>query len=107
MNAIGAHIYAGGFTLGVQKYFNVLCHLEESDFGIETVQKNLKLPVFRDDKKLFTKGLKIFAVPAWVVMKKQGKHWNVVAHKTGSELSDINAAITKDSLQMPFFSIIT
>jgi hypothetical protein len=45
-SALGAHIYAGGFTLGVKAAgFQVLGHLEEWEFGVETVRKNLKLPV--------------------------------------------------------------
>jgi len=44
--ALGAHIYAGGFTLGVQAAgFKVLGHLEEWEFGVETVRKNLGLEV--------------------------------------------------------------
>jgi DNA (cytosine-5)-methyltransferase 1 len=43
--AIGCHIYAGGFTLGVREHFDVVAHLEEWNFGVETVRKNLKIPV--------------------------------------------------------------
>lgn len=39
--ALGAHIYAGGFTLGVARHFDVLAHLEEWTFGTATVEKNL------------------------------------------------------------------
>lgn len=46
--ALGVHIYAGGFTLGVQKAgFRVLAHLEEWPFGVETVKNNLHLPVYQ------------------------------------------------------------
>ena len=45
-NAIGAHIYAGGFTVGVSKYFNVLAHLEHAAYGKEVVELNFPgLPV--------------------------------------------------------------
>jgi DNA (cytosine-5)-methyltransferase 1 len=40
MKAIGIHIYAGGFTLGVVKHFEVLAHLENSKFGQATVKHN-------------------------------------------------------------------
>lgn len=44
--AIGAYIFAGGFTLGVKKHFKVLCHLEESDYGVATACKNFPdLPI--------------------------------------------------------------
>lgn len=46
-NAIGAHIYAGGFTVGVCKYFNVLAHLEHAGYGKDVVRLNFpELPVF-------------------------------------------------------------
>lgn len=43
LNALGAHIYAGGFSIGVLDHFNVLNHLEEWQFGVATVKKNLGL----------------------------------------------------------------
>src|SRR6185369_10322557 len=43
--ALGAHIYAGGFSLGVRRHFDVLCHFEEWKFGVATVEQNLKIPV--------------------------------------------------------------
>jgi len=46
-NAVGANIFAGGFTLGVSKYFNILAHLEHDDYGVEVSKANFpKLPVF-------------------------------------------------------------
>jgi site-specific DNA-cytosine methylase len=46
-NAIGAHIYAGGFTVGVSKYFNVLAHLEHAAYGKDVVALNFPgLPVY-------------------------------------------------------------
>lgn len=38
--AVGAYIFAGGFTIGVSKYFRVLAHLEESQYGVKTSQHN-------------------------------------------------------------------
>jgi site-specific DNA-cytosine methylase len=44
--AIGAYIFAGGFTLGVSKHFDVACHLEESDYGVATARANFPtLPI--------------------------------------------------------------
>ncbi len=46
--ALGVHIYAGGFTIGVQRAgFRVLGHLEEWPFGVETSKKNLGVRVFQ------------------------------------------------------------
>lgn len=45
LTALGCHIYAGGFSLGVRQHFDVLAHLEEWNFGVETARKNLKIPV--------------------------------------------------------------
>ena len=45
MKALGAHIYAGGFTLGVMQHFDVVAHCEDSGFGSETVKNNLRIPI--------------------------------------------------------------
>ena len=39
--AVGAYIYAGGFTVGMLEYLDVIAHLEDGDFGVETVHRNL------------------------------------------------------------------
>lgn len=45
--ALGAHIYAGGFTVGVSKHFNVLAHLEHSGYGADVVKLNFpQLPIY-------------------------------------------------------------
>jgi site-specific DNA-cytosine methylase len=49
MQALGIHIYAGGFSLGVKKHFDIVGHLENSNFGVDTVKANFKgLPVYTD-----------------------------------------------------------
>ena len=41
--AVGANIFAGGFTLGVARYFTVLAHLEHADrYGATVAQSNFK-----------------------------------------------------------------
>lgn len=45
--ALGAYIFAGGFTLGVEKHFEVLGHLEGSAYGVSTARLNWpELPIF-------------------------------------------------------------
>lgn len=45
--AVGAHIYAGGFTVGVSKHFEVLAHLEHAAYGSEVVKLNYPdMPVY-------------------------------------------------------------
>lgn len=45
--ALGAYIFAGGFTLGVSKHLRVLGHLEEGDFGVATSRLNFpELPIW-------------------------------------------------------------
>lgn len=47
--ALGAYIFAGGFTLGVSKHFKVLAHFEDGEFGVETSKANFPdLPIFTD-----------------------------------------------------------
>ena len=40
MKAVGVHVYAGGFAVGVQKYFDIEAHFEEMDAGLEVFQDN-------------------------------------------------------------------
>jgi len=44
MKAVGIHVFAGGFTMGVRKVFDVVGQLEIHNFGRETVEQRLKLP---------------------------------------------------------------
>jgi site-specific DNA-cytosine methylase len=47
MKALGLDIFAGGFTLGVKKYFDVVCHLEETSYGEREMLANQpEIPVF-------------------------------------------------------------
>ncbi len=47
MKAIGSHIFAGGFTIGVKKHFNVLAHFEGDGYGADTFSLNYpEIPVF-------------------------------------------------------------
>lgn len=48
LTALGAYIFQGGFTLGVQKHFKVLAHFEDGPFGVATVNKNMpRLPIYQ------------------------------------------------------------
>jgi site-specific DNA-cytosine methylase len=45
--AAGFQIFAGGFTLGVERYFQVLMHLEENNYGVATFRHNRpRIPVY-------------------------------------------------------------
>ncbi len=44
--AIGAYIFAGGFSLGVRDHFDVACVLEETNYGVATARRNMpEIPV--------------------------------------------------------------
>lgn len=46
MKAIGNFIFAGGFTLGVEKYFDVVAHLEDGSFGVLSAKQHWpELPI--------------------------------------------------------------
>lgn len=47
MNALGIHVFAGGFTLGVKNVMNVDTHLEVHDLGAETARKVVGVDVIR------------------------------------------------------------
>jgi site-specific DNA-cytosine methylase len=40
--AVGCHVFAGGFTMGVREHFRVPAQLERHNFGTETVEANLR-----------------------------------------------------------------
>lgn len=44
LTALGVHIYAGGFTLGVSKHFEPLGHLEEGNVGYGSPSAKLNFP---------------------------------------------------------------
>ena len=47
MTALGAYIFAGGFTLGVEKHFRVQAHLEGNSYGVKTFKLNRpQVPVY-------------------------------------------------------------
>lgn len=50
--ALGCYIFAGGFTLGVKKHFDVLAHLEGDKYGVATSRKNFPdLPIYYGPEK--------------------------------------------------------
>lgn len=55
--------------------------------------ENLQLPVYRDEEKLFAKKLHLFAVPSWVVVKRQEDGWEVIDKQTGSNIDGIMKAL--------------
>lgn len=47
LDALGAYIFAGGFTVGVERHFQIRAHLEESKYGVDTFKRNRpNVPVF-------------------------------------------------------------
>lgn len=48
LTALGAYIFAGGFTLGMREHFDVVGHLEDGLFGVATSQHNLGVEVHHD-----------------------------------------------------------
>jgi len=46
LTALAADVFAGGFSLGVQRYFRVLAHFEENSYGVATARRNFpKMPI--------------------------------------------------------------
>lgn len=41
MNAVGVYIYAGGFSIGIKKHFNIVAHCEDpKPYGLEVIRNN-------------------------------------------------------------------
>lgn len=47
LNAVGVSVFAGGFSLGVREYFNVLAHFEHGTYGHATAKLNFPETEFR------------------------------------------------------------
>lgn len=43
--AVGIHVFAGGFSMGVKRVFDVQCQLERHGFGVETAEQVAGVPV--------------------------------------------------------------
>lgn len=61
--------------------------------------EKLKMAVLRDENKVFTKKFKLFSVPAWVVMKKDGENWKVFGKSMGSDMKEIRKALAMASVE--------
>lgn len=46
--AVGLHVFAGGFTVGVQRVMDVEAQLEKHGFGIETAEAMCKIPIVNE-----------------------------------------------------------
>ena len=51
MDAVGIHVFAGGFSHGVQRVFNVKTHLETHGFGLETAKELCKVNIHNTSAK--------------------------------------------------------
>lgn len=51
MKAVGIHVFAGGFTMGVKEVTPVECQLEVHGFGMETAEQVAKVPVINCEAK--------------------------------------------------------
>ncbi len=87
LTALGVYIFAGGFTVGVSKHFNVLAHFEDGPFGVDTAKLNFpKLPIYTE--------------PAtWPVRQFKGKVNFVYANPPCAPWSAVGASLTKGAMQ--------
>jgi site-specific DNA-cytosine methylase len=86
MTALGIHIYAGGFSVGVRNHFNILAHLENSQFGRKTVERNFPgLPIYHKPEEWPVESFKgvdlIYGNPPC-------KFWSSAGSKKGQKLSE-------------------
>jgi site-specific DNA-cytosine methylase len=86
-NAIGAHIYAGGFTVGVSKHFNVLAHLEHAAYGEDVVKLNFpEMPIYAGGPAMWPKTWpKGAARPRFVYANPPCAIWSSAGAKQSSD----------------------
>lgn len=94
-DALGVYIFAGGFTLGIAKHFNVRAHFEDGPFGTATVKRNLPhIDIYSD-------------VERWPIDVSEGFHgipllygnppcapWSTAGNLVGQKAALANAGIT-------------
>lgn len=52
IRAVGAHIFAGSFTVGMSKHFHIDAHLEDGDYGVAAFRdNNPHIPVFTTEEE--------------------------------------------------------
>ena len=91
-NAVGAYIYAGGFTVGMSKWFNVQAHLEDGQFGVPTVRRNFPdLPIFTNPANWPLENFKgcdvCYANPPCSPWSSAGNRGKVAASDTGDHFT--------------------
>lgn len=79
MRALSSHIFAGGFSLGVSKHFDIIANLEEDNYGTMTFRHNLpQIPVFVSKDNWPLDELKnidlIFGNPACAAFSQAGRN---------------------------------
>ena len=48
--ALGVYVFAGGFSLGVERHLTVRAHLEDGPYGVATVKLNRPWPIYTDPR---------------------------------------------------------
>lgn len=51
--ALGAYIFSGGFSLGVQDHFDIIGHLEDGPYGVETAREAQRQGFFKKPFPIF------------------------------------------------------
>lgn len=52
MKALGMHVFAGSFTLGMREHHDVVAHFENGEYGVETMRKNQpEIPVYTEPEE--------------------------------------------------------
>lgn len=82
-SALGVYIFAGGFTVGVSRHFNVRAHLEDGEFGVATSRRNFPgMPIHTKPDEWPIKDYRgvdfVYANPPcapWSVANFGGKNW--------------------------------
>lgn len=79
-SALGAYIFAGGFTLGVSQHFDIAAHLEDGEFGTPSFKANFPaVPVYTEMGKWPIKRFEgvdfLFANPPCIGWSSIGKSW--------------------------------
>lgn len=56
-------------------------------------KESLRWLVARDDNKMVSKALKVFSVPFWAVLERDGKGWKVIDAEAGGNQDRLKAAV--------------
>lgn len=103
--AVGCHVFAGGFSMGMRKQLEVTGQLEIHDFGRGTVEERLRLPFFNADSWEGWRATKIWKDCDVIFGNPRCTGFSTITSGYDSSVHGACAACTKDIWDLCHFGV--